>query len=231
MLETAQKVWFLHRIELFKGIADDDYRQMDRHSREASFKKGELIYSAGDASANVYMLKGGKVKMSRATDDGKEITLGILREGDVFGELAVTGESERNEQAVALEDCHVCIMARRDFEEILKAKLNLSLKFARLIGLRIKTLESRISDLMFWDTPSRVARLLLNLEKEYGKPGPGGKLLRLKLTCQEMANLIGAARETVSAVLADWKHVGILDYPQRMLFIKDQKRLESIAGV
>lgn len=230
MVEVAQKIWFLHQINLFKGIPEEDYTQIDRNSREATFKKGEAIYGPGDPSASVYMLKEGKVKISRTTDDGHEGTLAILKEGDLFGELSLTGEQERDEQAVVLEDCRVCIMARRDFEEILREKPHLSLKFAKLMGFRMKTLESRISDLMFHDTPTRIARLLLNLSREYGQPVPDGTLLRLKLTHQELANLIGAARETVSAVLADWKREGLLDYPRRMFLIRDAKRLERIAG-
>lgn len=223
-----QKIWYLHKINLFQGIPDADYLIIDRHSREKVFQRGEIIYLPGAPASAVYMIKRGKVKISRITEGGKEFTIALLKEGDIFGEMAVAGEEEREEQAMAMEETYLCIMPRDDFQRLLQEKPYLSLKFIKLVGLRRKILEIRLKDLLFKSAPSRLARLLLFLAEEYGHAPSEGTWLAMRLSHQEIANMTGLARETASTFLSEWKKEGWIDYTPRQIVIKSPKNLQML---
>jgi CRP/FNR family cyclic AMP-dependent transcriptional regulator len=226
-----QKMWFLRQVNIFRGIPDADYSIIDRHSSERRFRRGETIYRIGSDASSIFMLKRGKVKLSRLTDDGKEIIFAILKEGDVFGELALSGERSRDEEAIALTDTYLCVMRREDFESLLRDKPYLSLRFIKWVGLRRRTLEHRLEDLLFRSVPSRLSRLLNSLAKDFGEPmASGAILIPFPLSHKEIANLTGTSRETVSALLSDWKKTHIIDYSRRNIVILDPTALQSIAS-
>ena len=170
----------------------------------------------------------GRVKISRITEGGKELTLAILEAGEVFGELEVLEGGHRDTIAEALEDISICVLKRKDFEDVLKKNPDLTLRLTKLIGFRLKKIENRIEDLVFRDVPSRLARLFLSLAKEFGKASEDEVRLNLKITHQELANLIGSTRETVSATLNDFRRRELIRQDHHFIIIRDQNRLTAL---
>jgi CRP-like cAMP-binding protein len=226
-----QKIWFLRQVNIFKGIPDADYAVIDRHSAERRFAPGAIIYRAGSLATSVYMLKRGKVKLSGSTEEGKEVIFAILKEGDLFGDLAIADQREHEEEATALTDVYLCVMRREDFEALLNSKPYLSLRFVKWSGVRRRVLEHRLQDLLFRSVPSRLARLVLSLAKDFGEPRPDRVLVvPFHLSHQEMASLTGASRETVSALLSDWKKRGLIDYSRKHIALVNPGALQSHAA-
>ena len=201
---------------------------MDSITRMEAIKRRQPIYLPGDASNTVYLLKAGRVKLSRVSEDGKELTLAIMEPGEVFGEMETLEEIPRDTLAEALDDVSLCIIKRRDFEEMLKRDPNTSIRLTKLMGLRLKKIESRIENLVFKDVPARLAQFLLQLSEEIGTREPRGTLIGAKITHQEMANLIGSTRETVSATIGEFKRQGFLDLIQRRVLILDSNGLQKM---
>ncbi|MBI3610455.1 MAG: Crp/Fnr family transcriptional regulator [Nitrospirae bacterium] len=161
-------------------------------------------------------------------EDGKELTLAILEPGEVFGEMEVLEGMPRDTVAEALDDVSICVMQRSDFEALLKKDPNTNIRLTKLIGLRLKKIESRIEDLVFKDVPARLAHLLFELSKEFGVQENGQTRLSVKLSHQELANLIGSTRETVTATLGDFKRRGLIAFDGRRLVILREKELEKL---
>lgn len=205
---------------------------LDRITSMSSVKKKEPIYLPGDLSRQVYLLKSGRVKISRITEDGREVTLALLRPGEIFGELEVLEETPRDTMAEALDDVELCIIQREDFLKILRAKPDLSIRLTKLIGFRLRNIESRIEELVFRDVPARLARLLMEMAKEFGKQEGEREGVRIgaRLTHQEIANLIGSTRETVSATLGEFKRQGLLHLDGHSIRITHREKLARLFG-
>lgn len=216
---TLTKLWYLKHIRLFDGMSSSEMQEMEKITRMEEVKKRQPLYLPGDPSSNVYLLKQGRVKLANTGASGKEVTFEILEPGEVFGELEVLEGSPRETTAEALDDAMICVIRREDFDRYLQSHPNITVKLTKLIGLRLRKIQSRIEDLVFRDVPSRLAHLLVEFSKSDGVKGPQGIRLRAKLTHQEMANLIGCSRETVSATLGHFRDDGFIQIDGRTIVI------------
>jgi len=173
------KLWYLRQIDLFSDLGSEEMAWVNRVTRMRTFRRGEPLYLPGDPSDRIYFLKRGRVKVARLSDEGKEITLAILKPGDTIGETCIVDGTPRETLALALEEVSVCAMRKEDLERLVRMRPDFSLKLTKLIGLRLRRIESKLEDLVFRDVNSRIARLLLQLAEEYGEtrawgyPPPG----------------------------------------------------------
>ncbi|MBI5747297.1 MAG: Crp/Fnr family transcriptional regulator [Nitrospirae bacterium] len=213
------KIWYLQRINLFKEIPADDMEELARVTRMELAKKKETIFLPGESSRQVYLLKTGRVKISRISEEGRELTLALLEPGEIFGELEILEGSARDTIAEAMEESQLCVIQKEQFLSLIRKRPELSFRLTKLIGLRLRRIESRVEDLVFRDVPSRLAHLLIQLSEEYGKETPEGIILNIQITHQEMANLIGSIRETVSATLGEFKKEGLITFDGRKIII------------
>tara|TARA_B100000315_G_scaffold253546_1_gene292528 strand:+ start:10829 stop:11521 length:693 start_codon:yes stop_codon:yes gene_type:complete len=229
-METSvkSKLWYLKQVKLFSDLSDAEMTEMEKMTRMEAFKKRQPIYLPGDPGDFVYLLKTGRVKISKIGDDGKELTLVILEAGEIFGELEMFEEVPRDTIAEALDDAHICMIRREDFERLLKNQPQCSFKLTKLIGLRMKQIENRIEDLVFRDAPARLAQLLINLSTSFGSDTTNGRTITTKMTHQELANLIGTTRETVSLTLGQFRQSGLIIMAKRQITILDLAGLQQL---
>lgn len=227
---TPNKLWYLKHIRLFDGITPSEMQEMERITRMQEVKKRQPLYLPGDPSSSVYLLKQGRVKLANTGASGKEVTFEILEPGEVFGEMEVLEGSPRETAAEALDDTLICVIRREDFDRYLATHPNVSVKLTKLIGLRLRKIQSRIEDLVFRDVPARLAHLLVELSKSDGVKAPQGIRLRAKLTHQEMANLIGCSRETVTNTLGQFKDHGLIQMDGRTITILQPDGLSRLAS-
>lgn len=222
------KLWYLKHVRLFSDLSPVDLQKMERMALMQEVKRRQPIYLPGDPSHTVYLLKKGRVKISNTASSGKEVTFDILEPGEIFGELEGLEGAPRETQAEALDDVLICAIRREDFDHFLREHQDLTVKLTKLIGLRLRKIQNRVEDLVFRDVPARLAHLLLELSKSEGVPEGAGIRIRAKLTHQEMANLIGCSRETVSATLGRFREEGLLRMEGRSLTIVDSRRLSQL---
>jgi CRP-like cAMP-binding protein len=161
---------------------------------------------------------------------GKEVTFEILEPGEIFGELEVLEGLPRETAAEALDDTLICVIRREDFDKYLEAHPNITVRLTKLIGLRLRRIQSRVEDLVFRDVPARLAHLLLELRKTDGVPDGTSIRLRVKLTHQEIANLIGCSRETVSTTLGQFREQGLIRMEGRSIAILNPDHLTRLVS-
>ena len=205
---VKNKLWYISMNKVFFDLPDEDKEQMAAMMISRSIKKKAFVYSEGDRADTVYILKEGRIKITRLAEDGKELTMDIIEPGDIFGELTIAGEEERETSAEALEDSFVCILSRQNFEAFLAMRPHLTLAITKWIGARLRKIESRLENLIFQDVHARLYSLLQELSEKYGKETPAGRRIDIKLSHQELANLIGSTRETVTFELNKMKRRG-----------------------
>ncbi len=223
--EYSTKLWYLRHFNLFSTLSKNELQEMSQKTRMEEIKKRRPIYFPGDPSNTVYLLKKGRVKISNIAPNGREVTFEILEPGELFGELEVLQEAPRETIAEALDDTLICAITREDFDHYLKTHPDMTLKLTKLIGLRLRRIHNRVEDLVFRDVPSRLAHLLLELRKTEGVVEGEGTRIRAKLTHQEMASLIGSSRETVSAILGQFREKGFIRMETRSITVLDPKGL------
>ena len=227
---APNKLWYLRRIRLFDGISPSEMQEMEKITRMEEVKKRQPLYFPGDPSSSVYLLKRGRVKIANTSPSGKEVTFEILEPGEIFGELDVLEDAPRSTSAEALDDALICVIPRKDFDQYLAMHPNVTLKLTKLIGLRLKKIQSRVEDLVFRDVPARLAHLLSELSKTEGIADKQGIRLKAKLTHQEMANLIACSRETVSTTMGQFRDDGLIQMDGRTITIVNEKGLSKLLG-
>ena len=169
------KFWYLKRINLFSELTREDMQMMADMTTMSSFPAKEVLYFPGDPSDSVFLLKEGNVKISQLTPDGKKLTLDILNPGELFGEAAITGpDAERDTMAEALTPVHVCVASKDRFMQFLDRRPALVMRITKLMGFRLKRIETRLQSLLFKSVPARLAELILRLADDYGKETPNG---------------------------------------------------------
>ena len=223
------KIWYLKQFNLLSGLSDEEISKLENLIRIIRVAKKQFLYFPEDPSDSIYLLKEGRVKISKISDDGKEITLDILEPGEIFGELAIVDEGPRQTLAEVLEDALIYAINRKDFIDFTENKPDLAFKLTKLIGLRLRDVESKIEALVFRDVPSRLAALLLQLAANHGKPDQKGMRLNLKLTHQELGNLIGSTRETTTTWLNEFRKKGLIAFDRRQIIVLDLKELKEFS--
>ena len=226
---NRDKIWYLKQFNFLNTMSEEEMASLSSVLIDNKVRKKQPIYLAGDPGENLYFLKEGRVKISRIDQSGKEFTLTLLEPGEIFGELGLFDDSPRETTAIALEDSIICMMKRSDFEKYVTNRPELSLKLNKLMGLRLRQIENRIEELLFQDVPSRLARLLLRLLDQHKRETKHGTRINIKLSQQEIANLIGATREMTSTVLNSFKKDGLIKVESKYIYIIDRKKLSYMA--
>lgn len=227
---NQKKFWFLNRVKIFQDLSYEDAEVLDSLCDVQRIKRKQVIFMPGDPSDKIYIVKSGLVKISKVTEEGKELTLLFLSQGDIFGELAIIDGMPRNTMAEAYEDTILCGIDREQFLEFITARATVAIAITRLIAERRRRLENKIDNLLFKGAHARLAGLFLELSSEFGVRDSRGTIINLKLTHREMANLIGSTRETVSFALLDLKKDNLIETDGKRVVILDPARLETLHG-
>ncbi|OIO37412.1 MAG: hypothetical protein AUJ72_04630 [Candidatus Omnitrophica bacterium CG1_02_46_14] len=226
---TIGKIWYLSKFNLFKGMTSQEMGMVEKMTTMQSFRKKEPIYIMGQPGKSVYLLKKGVVKISRILPDGRELVLGLLKSGEIFGELEAVNDEDRQAQAEAHDDVMICVMNRNDFLRLMQSKPELGVRLSKIIGFRRRIIENKLENLIFKTIPQKLGILLLDLAEQFGKKEPQGILIDLSLTHQDLANLVAASRTTVTETLQAFKEQGLIDIQSRRIRLVKPEALKSLS--
>jgi CRP/FNR family transcriptional regulator len=180
------------------------------------YNKNEFIFREGEATCTIYLIKYGRVRLFKISEGGKEITLDILKEDDIFGENTFLDDSKHTMNAQAIEDTFICSCNKEHFILLLQNPRT-SLKIIQLLGKKLNDYTDQVANIAFRDVKGRISATLLRLADEYGKPSPEGVIINIELTHQDLANLVNASRVMVTNVLINLRQEGaILTKGQRI---------------
>jgi CRP-like cAMP-binding protein len=220
--------WYLRKIPLLERLGPARLQDLAAEVELREIPRRQVIYLPGDLGDRLYFIAGGRVKCSKVTRDGKELTLAYRGAGQMFGELCVFDGAPREEMAEAMKNAIITEVPREAFRALLLADGALAFEFARVVGERRQQVETKLEHLVFRDVQAKLAALLLELGEEYGVDAEEGLQIGLKITHQEMANLIGSTRETISLTLAQLKKRGLLNLHGRTVVLCDREGLGAM---
>ena len=226
--DERRALWYLRKIPLLEGVAVEHVRALAALVEIKEFRRRQIVYLPGDPGEHVFFIQGGRVKCSKVSRDGKELTLDYHGPGQFFGELCVFEGAPREEMAEAMKNAIIAVLPRESLRDLLLGDPGLTLRFARVLGDRRRHIESKLEQFVFRDVHAKLASLLLELGREYGQETEDGVKIDLKITHQEMANLIGSTRETISLALASFKKRNLVQLLGRTVVLVDQEGLQAM---
>lgn len=210
---------------LFAALDDDAALALRASLIEERHAKGDVLFVEGDPGDRLFIIVEGKIKLGQASGDGRESLLAVLGPGEMFGELSMFDPGPRTATATALTDTTTLGMGHDKLLMWLDGRPNLSMELLQALAQRLRKTNDAMADLVFSDVPGRVAKALLDLKDKFGVNTPTGTLVTHDLTQEELAQLVGASRETVNKALADFVQRGWLRLESRSVLILDEERL------
>lgn len=219
----------LRQAPLFSGLDDEAASALEASMSSASLRRGEILFSEGDDGDQLYVVTEGKIKLGRTSPDGRENLLAILGPGQMFGELSFFDPGPRSATATAVTDVELMSLGHEALSPVLNAHPDVAHALLNQLAGRLRRTNEVVGDLVFSDVPGRVAKALLDLASRFGRRADDGIHVNHDLTQEELAQLVGASRETVNKALADFASRGWLRLEPRSVVILDLERLQRRA--
>ena len=223
-----EKRQILARNALLGKLSDTEIDTLLKYSHVECYPAGEEIYAKGSPGNCMMVVLRGKAKMSSVSLEGKEIVLNIINPGEIFGEIALLDGEERSADAIAMTDCELLILNRRDVMPFLERQADICLMLIKILCERLRRTSEQVEDLVFRHVESRIAKALLQLSKISGQPYVEGRALELHLSQSELGNMVGITRESVNKQLKVWQRVGFVDLAKELIIIIDPALLRQL---
>lgn len=217
----------LKKVPIFSQLKEEDLEKILSITTEKRYKKGSIIFMEGDKGEAFYFIRHGKIKISKSSRDGKELILNIYGKNCVFAEVTIFNDMSYPATAEVLEDAVVGVIRNNDLEKLIKLNSELGLNLIKILSKRLFNAQMKLKQLALKDTYSRTADTLIELSKTLGIEKKGNIEFNLELSRQELANMIGTSRETVSRALSRFKKEEAIDILGKKIIIKDIEKLRS----
>ncbi len=227
----SERLWYLKKCDLFQRLSPEQLSVLELRSRMRQIPRGTPIYLPADSADGVLLLAQGRVKIGSYTEDGKQTILAFIEPGEIFGELALMGSEDREEYAEAVEKSTIILISNEMMQQLLADNPAVSLGITKLFGMRRQRIERRLKYLLFRSNRERLVHLLLELAEQYGQPIGDSVDLRIKLSHQDLASIIGSTRETVTVVLGELQAEGLLKLGRRKVRLIAIARLADSVNV
>lgn len=195
-----------------------------------NYPKGQIIFAPGERTSEVYFIKSGWVKIYRTTSDGRQVSVALRYPGEFIGLAEILSGSQREYYAEAMANVSLLIIWGDGFKQFLAQKPDFSMKILRLMGTRLREAQNVIHDFISNQVQGRLALVLKNLAERSGAAEGEVINVRLRVTQEELACMIGASRQTVSSLLTLFKEDGCLKYEGREIVVVNPKKLKSWIG-
>ena len=215
---------------LFLALDDEASVALIASMVEMDFARGQIIFSEGDAGDRLYVISEGKIKLGTTSTDGRENLLAILGPGEMFGELSLFDPGPRTATATALIETVLLGLSHDALGPWLSGRPGVAESLLKSLSQRLRRTNETLSDLVFSDVPGRVAKAILDLNEKFGEKRQNGFYVEHDLTQEELAQLVGASRETVNKALADFVQREWIKLEPRAVLIIEIERLRKRAG-
>lgn len=220
--------WFVPPCDFVSGMKPADREALLALARIGEFAKGEFVFNAGDPGQNVYILESGRAKICQLSPEGKEIILWFCLPGEMFGMAEVPHGSAREVFAQVCTRSSVYSIPRETFNIFLSDHPDTALQVISLLSCRLRTIGHMLLNLAQDDVTSRIVKLLLRLSVPSMRNQDANMSLQIPLTHQEIADMVGASRQTVSTVLGELRREGALDVVKHRIHIHNGERLSAM---
>ncbi len=219
----------IRKAPLFAAVDDEAADHLIASMTASLMERGDVLFHEGDQGDRLYVIAEGKIKLGRRSADGRENLLAILGPGEMFGELSLFDPGPRTATATAIAETQLLALDNEELTRYLANRPGIAVTLLAALARRLRRTNESLADLVFTDVPGRVAKALLDLARRFGRPVEEGILVAHDLTQEELAQLVGASRETVNKALADFATRGWLKLEARAVLLLDVERLRRRA--
>lgn len=215
----------VRKAPIFQGLDEAAANKLRLSMTPVKLRKGQALFKEGDDGSHLYVVASGKIKLGTKAPDGRENLLMILGPGDMFGDLSLFDSGPRTSTATAVTESRLLSLGQEKVIPWVKEYPEVSLHLLARLASRLRRTNEVVSDLVFSDVPGRVAKALIDLGLKFGVKKDDGFLVNHDLTQEELAQLVGASRETVNKALADFAQRGWIRLEARAVMVLDYERL------
>jgi CRP/FNR family transcriptional regulator, cyclic AMP receptor protein len=221
----------LAKAGLFQDVEPEAAEMVAQQFEYQDVPRGHVVFHEGEPGDSLYIVLSGKVKLGRKSADGRENLVALMGPSDQFGELSMFDPGPRTTTATAVTDSRLARMPKQALRAWITERPEIAEKLLRVLARRLRRTNNMLADLIFTDVPGRVAKQLLQLAQKFGSMDSGHLRVTHDLTQEELAQLVGASRETVNKALADFASRGWLRLEGKGVVILDRDRLARRARV
>ncbi|WNR45004.1 Crp/Fnr family transcriptional regulator [Paenibacillus roseipurpureus] len=220
-------IQLLQHIPLFQELAEDDLNEIAPLFTEKKVKKNTILFVEGDIGEELFLIQSGVVKIYRL-DESKEVTLALFRDGDFFGEMSLLSSGmTRSATAETMASCILYVLNRTAFTAFMEKSPRLCLKLLETTMQRLRHANDQIYDLTFLGVRARIMKTILRLSEQHGVATPQGLIIDVKLTHQQLANLVGTVRESVTKVLQELLDDELISIDKKVITLKNIEAIQA----
>ena len=221
------KLSFLKKIPYFTDISDAELKAIADIMIERTFQRGSLLFMEGEFGEAVHFVMEGKVKIYKTSEDGREHILYIAVPGDIFAEVILFNEVNYPATAEVLEQARIAVIRNEDLEQVLKDHPPMAVAIIKVLNKRLMDAQQQVKSLALHNTHGRTAQMLIKLAMEHGSKTENGMELDLVISRQELANMVGTTRETVTRVLMAFKKYQLIEIDRNTIRITQPDKLKE----
>ena len=220
----------LAQVPLFKHLPDEGLTNLGKKLRQRRFERDQIIFHKNDPGMTLYIIISGKVKIALPSAEGENVLVALLSTGDFFGELSLFDGEPRSATSIAAESTDILTLDQADLFEYLMANPMATKEIFAELSLRLRRTDDLLSDAAFCDLSTRLSKRILDLAERYGQTIEGGETkINMRLRQQDLADMVGATRESVNKMLKTYKLKGLIKVEKGYVSILDQEALERRA--
>jgi CRP/FNR family cyclic AMP-dependent transcriptional regulator len=216
---------------LFDTMQSAELDDILKFASEKRYRRGQMIFQRGDNGSSLMAVLRGRVRISSVSGEGKEVTLNVISPGEIFGELALLDGKPRSNDAAATEETLLLIVERRHFIPFLAKNADLTLRLLSVLCEKLRRTSMALEEIALFDLPVRLARVLQKLAVDYGRPGPGGTRIELKLSQRDLSNLVASTRESVNKQLRTWREDKVVELEDGFIVLRRPAELDRLTDV
>jgi CRP/FNR family transcriptional regulator, cyclic AMP receptor protein len=233
IMAVEDKMLLIRNYDLWRNLSDEEYHALHVEDNFKEVAKDQYIYFEAYNHNKIYFAKQGYIKIGFIDDEGHEKVREIIQPGDFFGQFTLERDNLHGEFAKAYKNnISLCSFAVEDFEKLLQRRPDMALKYSKWVGFKLRKIQNRLSNLLNKDVKKRLESFLWQLVEQSSEKNREGKFcLPNYLTHEDIANLIGSSRQTVTTMLNELETENLLSYNRNQICFPDVKKLEKRGNV
>jgi CRP-like cAMP-binding protein len=217
--------------DIFSDLKPEQRARVERAVTWADYPSGQIFFAPEESGDRLFLLRRGRVRIYKLSPEGRALTLLILEPSSLFGEMALAEDWVHDTFAESMTECSIGAIRRDDLRLALNAYPSAALRFMNIMSRRLRALERKLADIAFKSVPQRLATVLLNLadtQESYAQPASPPAVVRY--THQQLAEMIGSYRETVTKAIGEFREAGLIRVEEDAIYLTDMARLRELAG-
>ncbi len=233
MTDAARRRELFAKVPMFQKLDQREIDALFAVSHARSVRAGSEVCHKGDKGSQVFVILRGRLKVVTTSAEGDDIVFGLMDPGEVFGELALLAGTGgvRTATVVAVDECELLVLDRREFVPFLRAHPDAAIKLLETLSERVRRISEFVEDTLFLNLPSRLAKKLVALAAAYGKEAGGAVRIDLHVSQEQLGDFVGTTRESINKLLKTWSQQGLVRMDQGYITILRPREIQALAGM